>query len=128
THALNAGLAPQDAPALYALIPALAAGNVSRPAAGMGALLDALLRLGRARGVRLEEGAEVLRADPRRGTLSLRGGEVRRHDLLVSALDPARLAGVLGRPVRSPVARRTVSGLALYAALPGDSGLPATSV
>lgn len=128
THALNAGLAPQDAPALYALIPALAAGNVAQPASGMGALLDTLLALGRARGVRVEEGAEVTRMDPRRGTLTLCGGEQRRHDLLVSALDPARLAGLLGRPVRSPTHRRTVSGVALYAALPGDSGLPATSV
>ncbi|MCP2013236.1 phytoene dehydrogenase-like protein [Deinococcus sp. HSC-46F16] len=128
THALNVGLAPQDAPALYALIPALAAGDVARPASGMGALLDTLLTLGRARGVRVEEGAEVVRVDAGRGALTLRGGGERRHDLLVSALDPARLAGVLGRPARSPVARRTVSGVALYAALPGESGLPATSV
>ncbi|WP_234009011.1 NAD(P)/FAD-dependent oxidoreductase [Deinococcus sp. NW-56] len=128
THALNAGLAPEDAPALYALIPALAAGDVTRPASGMGGLLDTLLALGRVRGVRVEEGAEVIRVDARPGTLTLRGGEVRRHDLLVSALDPARLTALLGRPVRSPLQRRTVSGVALYAALPGESGLPATSV
>ncbi|MBB5232598.1 phytoene desaturase family protein [Deinococcus budaensis] len=128
THALNAGLTPQDAPALYALIPALAADAVFRPARGMGALLDALLAFAAARGVQVEEGAEVARVDPRTARLTLSGGEERRHDLLVSALDPARLAGVLGRPVRSPVARRTVSGVALYAALPGDAGLPPTSV
>ncbi len=128
THALNAGLAPGDAPALYALLPAFVAGDVSRPAAGMGALLDTLLALGRARGVRVEEGAEVVRVDPARAALTLRGGEERRHDLLVSALDPARLSALLGRPVRSPVSRRTVSGVALYAALPGPAPLPATSV
>ncbi|GBF05314.1 FAD dependent oxidoreductase [Deinococcus aerius] len=128
THALNAGLAPQDAPALYALIPALAAASVSRPARGMGALLDALLAFGAARGVRLVEGAEVVQVDVRTARLTLKGGEVRHHDLLVSALDPARLAALLGRSARSPVARRTVSGLALYAALPGPAPLPATSV
>lgn len=128
THALNAGLAPQDAPALYALIPALAAASVSRPARGMGALLDALLAFGAARGVRVVEGAEVARVDAAAARLTLKGGEVRRHDLLVSALDPARLAALLGRPARSPVARRTVSGLALYAALAGPAPLPATSV
>ncbi len=128
THALNAGLAPVDAPALYALLPALIAGDVARPARGMGALLDTLLGLGAARGVRVEEGAEVVRVDLAGGTLALRGGEVRRHDLFVSALDPARLATLTGRPARSPASRRTVSGVALYAALPGDAPLPATTV
>lgn len=128
THALNAGLPPQDAPALYALIPALAADAVFRPAPGMGALLDALLAFAAARGVRVEEGAGAMRVDARTARLTLEGGEERRHDLLVSALDPARLAGLLGRPVRSPVARRTVSGVALYAALPEPAPLPATSV
>ncbi|TDE87636.1 NAD(P)/FAD-dependent oxidoreductase [Deinococcus sp. S9] len=128
THALNAGLAPEDAPALYALLPALVADHVARPAAGMGALLDTLLALGRARGVRVREGTEVVRVDARRARLTLKGGETQHHDLLVSALDPTRLAALLGRRVRSPVARRTVSGVALYAALPGPAPLPATSV
>jgi len=128
THALNAGLPPQDAPALYALIPALVGGAVLRPAQGMGALLDALLAFAAARGVQVEEGAEVVRLDARTARLTLSGGEERRHDLLVSALDPMRLAGLLGHSVRSPVARRTVSGVALYAALPESAGLPATSV
>ncbi|MEF2278164.1 NAD(P)/FAD-dependent oxidoreductase [Deinococcus sp. YIM 134068] len=128
THALNAGLPPQDAPALYALLPALIAGNVARPARGMGTLLDTLLELGKASGVRVEEGAEIVRVDAGTATLTLIGGEVRRHDLLVSALDPARLATLRGRPVRSPVSRRTVSGVALYAALPESAPLPATSV
>ncbi|GAA5532045.1 1-hydroxycarotenoid 3,4-desaturase [Deinococcus aluminii] len=128
THALNAGLAPRDAPALYALIPALVADSVLRPAKGMGALLDTLLALAAARGVRMREGAEVVRVDAEAARLTLKGGEVRRHDLLVSALDPACLAALLGRPVRSPVARRTVSGVALYAALPGPAPLPFTSV
>ncbi|WP_231557289.1 NAD(P)/FAD-dependent oxidoreductase [Deinococcus sp. YIM 77859] len=128
THALNAGLAPVDAPALYALLPALTADAVFRPARGMGGLLDTLLDLGRARSVQVREGAEVIHVDARNATVTLKGGEVCRHDLLVSALDPARLAALLGQPVHSPVARRTVSGVALYAALPAPAPLPPTSV
>lgn len=128
THALNAGLAPHDAPALYALLPALMADHVARPAKGMGTLLDTLLTLAAARGVRVQEGAEVMRVNARHAHLTLRKGETQCHDLLVSALDPVRLAALLGRRVRSPVARRTVSGLALYAALPAPAPLPATSV
>ncbi|WP_345464284.1 phytoene desaturase family protein [Deinococcus carri] len=128
THALNAGLAPSDAPALYALIPALVAGSVARPARGMGQLLDTLLALGAARGVQVHEEARVVRVDAAAARLTLNGGEVRRHDLLVSALDPVRLAALRGQVVPSPVARRTVSGVALYAALPAPAPLPATSV
>lgn len=127
THALNAGLAPGDAPALYALIPALVGADVYRPAGGMGALLDALLTLGAARGVQVRA-AEVVDLGERRGTLTLSGGEVCRHDRLVSALDPARLAALRGRTASSPVSRRTVGGVALYAALPVTAPLPATSV
>ena len=126
THALNAGLSPQDAPALYALIPALVGAAVYRPAGGMGALLDALLAFLAARGARVHEGAEVQAVTG--PVLTLAGGETARHDLLVSALDPARLAALRGRPVASPPGRRTVAGMALYAALPVAAPLPATSV
>ena len=128
THALNAGLAPADAPALYALLPALMASRVQRPAGGMGALLDTLLQLGAARGVEVREGTEVTRIDGVRAALTLGSGEVHRHDLLVSALDPARLSGLCGHRVHAPVSRRTVSGVALYAALTTPPPLPATSV
>ncbi|MBZ9752358.1 NAD(P)/FAD-dependent oxidoreductase [Deinococcus sp. HMF7604] len=126
TQALNAGLAPQDAPALYALLPALVGAEVMRPARGMGALLDALKDSAAARGVVLREGEAVTRIS---GTaLTLNGAEAVRHDLLVSALDPVRLAALRGQRAPSPLARRTVSGVALYAALPGPTSLPATSV
>ncbi|KQR33068.1 NAD(P)/FAD-dependent oxidoreductase [Deinococcus sp. Leaf326] len=126
THALNAGLPPQDAPALYALIPALVGAEVLRPAGGMGALLGNLLDFARARGVGVRGQAEVVALSGQ--TLRLAGGETARHDLLVSALDPARLAALRGRPAPSPPARRTVAGVALYAALPRPAPLPATSV
>ncbi|AXG98991.1 NAD(P)/FAD-dependent oxidoreductase [Deinococcus wulumuqiensis] len=141
TQALGAGLPPQDAPALYALLPGLLGAEVYRPARGMGAVLDALLAFARARGVVLREGSEVTRLDDLLLDgllldglqldglrLTLADGSQVRHDLVVSALDPARLAQLRGRPAPSPLARRTVSGLALYFALPEESGLPATSV
>lgn len=124
THALNAGLSPADAPALYALIPALVGADVSRPAHGMGALLDTLRRFGEARGVTIREGAGVRALSGT--TLTLNGGEVRRHDLIVSAVDPTRLDRLRGQPVRP--GPRTVSGVAVYAALPTPTRLPATSV
>ena len=126
THALNAGLAPQDAPALYALIPALVGDDVFRPAAGMGAVLDHLMAFGQARGVQLREDTAVVNVQA--SAVTLDGGERVRHDLLISALDPARLAALQGKKKRAPVARRTVSGLALYAALPAPTPWPATSV
>ncbi|GGK14953.1 dehydrogenase [Deinococcus malanensis] len=126
THALNAGLAPQDAPALYALIPALVGDDVFRPAAGMGALLDHLIAFGQARGVRLREDTAVVSV--KGPTATLDGGETAHHDLLISALDPARLTALQSKRKRSPVARRTVSGLALDAALPAPAPWPATNV
>lgn len=128
-HALNAGVPPQQASALTALLPALIAHDVAAPAGGMGALLDALVALCRARGVVLRPGTPVTAVG--RGCLTLAGGEVARHTRLVSALDPARLRALRGQPAagvpRRPSAR-TVSGLAIYAALPAPSRLPRTTV
>ncbi|GGQ93671.1 phytoene desaturase family protein [Deinococcus ruber] len=114
-HALNAGLGPGQAGALYALLPALIADEVCRPAAGMGALLGALVGFCRARGVTLR---------PHTPVSDLR--QVAHHSQLVSAIDPARLARLLKKSV--PDAPLTVSGIAIYAALPDSSPLPATSV
>ncbi|GGK86574.1 phytoene desaturase family protein [Deinococcus radiotolerans] len=126
THALNAGLAPQVAPPLYALIPALASAEIYQPERGMGALLDALLAFGQARGVQLREQTTVKSVLGQ--TLILSRGETARHDLLVSAMDPHRLAALLGKSAPSPLARRTVSGVGVYAVLPHPAPLPATSV
>ncbi|WP_371827191.1 phytoene desaturase family protein [Deinococcus sp. QL22] len=126
THALNAGLPPADAPALYALLPALIAGHVCRPAGGMGVLLDSLHGFCTARSVEFRGG--VKRLDAASGSLTLEGEEVARHDMLVSAIDPARLAALRGQPVHSPLPRRTVSGVAVYAAFAQAVPLPATSI
>ncbi|MFK7604177.1 phytoene desaturase family protein [Deinococcus sp. SM5_A1] len=126
THALNAGLSPADAPALYALIPALVGVDVSRPAGGLGTLLDALLGFASARGVEVREGVAATRISG--STLTLNGGETARHDVLVSAIDPYRLAKLRGLNAASPPSKRTVSGVAIYAALPEPVPLPATSI
>ncbi|WP_420596764.1 phytoene desaturase family protein [Deinococcus sp.] len=125
THALNAGLSPQDAPALYALLPALIADQVSRPAGGMATLLDELIRFCRERGVRLRGFTPVLNLDETRAIVRL-PGETVQHELIVSALDPARRAELSGRTLKT--AARTVSGLAIYAAFADDVPLPATSI
>ncbi len=96
THALNAGLSPQDAPALYALLPALIAGEVARPAGGMATLLDELIRFCLERRVLLRGHTPVLALDPARATLQV-GGQAVQHDLIVSALDPARRAALSGQ-------------------------------
>ncbi len=116
-HSLNAGLGPGQGSVLYALLPALMAGEVSRPAGGIGALTDALLAFCAARGVEVRANTPVT---------DLR--ELAHHDLLVSALDPSRLARLLGAPV--PDMPLTVSGVAMYARLPPHlmGRLPATSV
>lgn len=125
THALNAGLSPEDAPALYALLPALIAAEVSRPAGGMLSLLDELLRFCRERGVKLREETPVTGLDAARSLLQL-GGETARHDLIVSALDPARLSELSGQTAKPQA--RTVSGLAIYATFAEPIALPATSI
>ncbi|GAA3994862.1 NAD(P)/FAD-dependent oxidoreductase [Deinococcus rubellus] len=125
THALNAGLSPHDAPALYALLPALIADEVSRPAGGMAALLDELIRLCQVRGVRLRPHTPVTGLEGSRATVQLRGETVP-HDLIVSALDPARRAGLSGKTIKPQA--RTVSGMAIYAAFADAVPLPATSI
>lgn len=125
THALNAGLSPKDAPALYALLPALIAAEVSRPANGMLHLIDELLRFCRKRGVKLLEETPVTGLDAARGFLKL-GNAAVQHDLIVSALDPARRAELSGQALKPRA--RTVSGLAIYAAFAELVPLPAISI
>jgi phytoene desaturase len=82
-----------------------------------------------ARGVVLRPGTPVraMGEGPRAaGWLQLAGGEVIRHGRLVSALDPARLRALRGQAPRPT--SLSVSGLAIYAALPEASGLPRTTV
>lgn len=123
THALNAGLPPQRAPALYALLPALIAQDVYRPEAGMYALVEALLHFCRARGVTLRR--EAVSALDERGGVWVKE-KLFSFDRVVSALDPYRLAALRGKP--APTGLRTVSGVAMYAAFEEPLSLPQTSI
>lgn len=126
-HALNAGLPPEDAPALYALLPALLEdGGVLVPAGGMGRVVDALRDWAEVRGAALHPHTTVtaLKRDGNGWALTV-GGERRHFARVVSAVSPAVLARMLGR--RFHPRRLSTSGLALYFA--GDaSGLPPTQV
>ncbi|AFZ68592.1 phytoene dehydrogenase-like oxidoreductase [Deinococcus peraridilitoris DSM 19664] len=120
-HTLNAGVGPHAGSALYALLPALMAHDVWRPRQGMFALIEALCGFARARGVTLRPDTPVERLDVRGGLVDL-GSEMRRHDQLVSAIDPTRLAGLLGRA--TPRGVLSVSGLALYGVTASEAELP----
>ncbi|PYE54486.1 phytoene desaturase family protein [Deinococcus yavapaiensis] len=123
-HALNAGVGPRRGSALYALLPVLIARDVFRPRNGMYALVRALQQFARARGVRLRPFTPVrsLNLD---GEVRLDGERVR-HDRIVSALDPARLAELRGSRPRSGVL--TVSGVAVYASSSVPTTLPTTTI
>jgi len=125
THALNAGVGPRAASVLYALLPALMAGDAHRPREGMYALVQALQGFAQARGVTLRVGDAVTRVDPDRGEVLTASG-LHRHDMLVSTVDPTRLAPLLGRSKAAPA--RTVSGVTLYAVHDHLPDLPPTSV
>ncbi len=126
THALNAGVGPGAGSALYALIPGLVARDVARVEGGVRALVDHLAGLALGLGVRLHEGTPVLGLDAHTARLDTPRG-ARSHDLLVSALDPERLAALRGGPAARDVPR-SVSGFALYATLPAPVALPPTSI
>lgn len=123
-HALNAGVPPRRAPALYALLPGLIARDMWRPAGGMFALVEALKEFAEGRGAELHAHTPVLALDQGAGRLTTQLG-TRRFDVLVSALDPTRLGALLGRPAR--LAPLSVSGVGLYA-LAEHLALPPTTV
>ena len=108
-HALNAGVPPRRAPALYALLPGLIARDVWRPAGGMFALVGALVRFAEGRGAELHAHTPVLALDLRVGSLTTKLG-TRRFDVLVSALDPVRLRALLSRSARPRPAQRVRGG------------------
>lgn len=126
-HALNAGLPPGDAPALYALLPALLeGGGVLVPAGGMGRVVEVLRGWAEARGAALHPHTPVtgLTRDGNGWALSV-GGERQRFARVICAASPAVLARLRGHPYRPR--RLSTSGLALYFAHDA-SGLPPTQV
>ena len=125
-HALNAGVGPRAGSALTALLPGLIARDVARVEGGVAALVEVMVTLALGLGVRLHEGTPVTGLDARTGRVTTRLG-THRHDLLISALDPERLATLRGHDPRADLPR-SVSGFALYATLPAPTDLPPTSI
>lgn len=126
THALNAGMAPQDAPALYALIPGLIAHDVARPTGGMGTLLNTLIHFCQRRKVKLHSKNGIQKI--KKQQLLDDSGQVHHFETIISAIDPYRLKALRGQASITPIAERTVSGVAVYASTSHPNCFPAMSV
>jgi phytoene dehydrogenase-like protein len=120
-HTLNAGVAPQRTPALYASMPAvMAKDGIWVPEGGVYEIVRSLAKLARSSGVDLRIGEPVYRIEPRR-VFSTEG--TYEAEAVVSGIDADRLEGILDPGKKITSKRLSCSGIALYAALP--QGLPA---
>ncbi len=118
-HTLNAGVPPTGSLALYASMPAvMARDGVWVPEGGVYELPLALHRLALQAGAKVHTGESVVSVEKSRVRT---GAAEYRADLVVSALDPGALAGLLGS---GPPRERglTCSGVAIYGVL--DQLLP----
>ncbi|GAB3130988.1 phytoene desaturase family protein [Marisediminicola antarctica] len=118
-HTLNAGVPPTGSLALYASMPAvMARDGVWVPEGGVYELPLALHRLALQAGAKVHTGQSVVSVEKSRVRT---GAAEYRADLVVSALDPGALAGLLGS---GPPRERglTCSGVAIYGVL--DQLLP----
>ena len=127
-HTLNAGVAPDRTPALYASMPAIMASDgVFVPEGGVYEVVLSLEKLARRAGVEIRTGEPVRKIRP--GKVTTAEGEYT-ADAVVSDLDAARLERLLGlEKVRSKVTL-SCSGVAVYAALGQElpAGVAAHSV
>ncbi len=127
-HTLNAGVAPDRTPALYASMPAIMASDgVFVPEGGVYEVVLSLEKLARRAGVEIRTGEPVREIGP--GKVTTAEGEYT-ADAVVSDLDAARLERLLGlEKVRSEVTL-SCSGVAVYAALGEElpAGVAAHSV
>lgn len=127
-HTLNAGVAPDRTPALYASMPAIMASDgVFVPEGGVYEVVLSLEKLARRAGVEIRTGEPVRKIRP--GKVTTAEGEYT-ADAVVSDLDAARLERLLGlEKVRSEVTL-SCSGVAVYAALGEElpAGVAAHSV
>jgi len=127
-HTLNAGVAPDRTPALYASMPAIMASEgVFVPEGGVYEVVLSLEKLARRAGVEIRTGEPVHKIWP--GKVTTAEGEYT-ADAVVSDLDAARLERLLGlEKVRSKVTL-SCSGVAVYAALGQElpAGVAAHSV
>jgi phytoene desaturase len=114
-HTLNAGVAPNRTPALYASMPAImATDGVFVPEGGVYEVVLSLEKLARHAGVEIETG------EPVRGVRDSKVVTAEREyaaDAVVSDLDAGRLEGLLGPGKEHKKRRLSCSGIAVYAAL-----------
>lgn len=123
-HTLNAGVGPARTPALYASMPAIMASDgVWAPEGGVYEVVRALERLARRAGAEVRTGEPAAAIEP--GRVITAEAEYR-ADAVVSGLDAGRLEELLGEKA-TPI-RHSCSGVAVYAALSEELGLPAHSV
>jgi phytoene dehydrogenase-like protein len=127
-HTLDAGASPNDAPALYASIPAvIATEGAWVPEGGLYELVLALARLAEAGGAELRTEEPVERIEMGR---VFAGGAVYPADVVVTDLDAHRLEALLPSGRASVPGRLTPSGMAVYAVLaePLPTGVPNRTV
>ena len=127
-HTLNAGVAPDRTPALYASMPAImATDGVFVPEGGVYEVVLSLEKLARHAGV------EIKKSEPVRGIRDSKVVTAEREyaaDAVVSDLDARRLEGLLDPGKEHKKQRLSCSGIAVYAALRRElpAGVAAHSV
>ena len=114
-HTLNAGVAPNRTPALYASLPAIMASDgVFVPEGGVYEIVLSLKKLARHAGVEIRTGEPV--REIRAGKILTAEREYA-ADAVVSDLDTNRLEALLEGGKKRPEGKRSCSGIAVYAAL-----------
>lgn len=127
-HTLNAGVAPNRTPALYASMPAvMASDGVFAPAGGVYEVVLSLERLARQAGVEIKTGEPVREIGERK---VMTDEDEYGADAVVGDLDARRLANLLEPARELPKEKLSCSGVAVYAALREElpAGVAAHSV
>ena len=114
-HTLNAGVAPNRTPALYASMPAvMASEGVFVPEGGVYEVVLSLQKLARRAGIEIRTGEPVREIRP--GKVATAEGEYA-ADAVVSDLDAGRLERLLDPKKERAKERLSCSGVAVYATL-----------
>lgn len=125
-HTLNAGVSPSRTPALYASMPAIMASEgVWAPEGGIYETVLALERLARHAGVEIKTNEPAVRIHPDKVTTN---EDVYGADIVVSGLDAVHLESILEPGKKRNNDKLSCSGVAVYAALGEELGIPQHSV
>ncbi|MFM6980389.1 MAG: phytoene desaturase family protein [Micrococcales bacterium] len=113
-HTLNAGVSPKKTLALYASVTAsMANQGIHVPVGGVNEITQKLFELAKASGAEIKLGEQVTKVQRKKVTTAEQNYEC---DLVVSSVDPAVLAKLMGRNPK-PAKQRSCSGVAIYAVL-----------